>query len=175
MFLEQIAKSWFMVSVKIAWYLPVSVLGAFCAPEKVLFGTFLTQKPPWHTPIPKNSTFITAADMLWDFLDHSLSTDWEIRTDHHALSREIMSRLLTCPGWDTIYHIRTRASDFLNRHGQGILFNFWLITLWTYTWEWVSILFRQVPAPTFQNLIWRSAVPPPLASTLRWNGHQSSA
>ena len=37
------------------------------------------------------------------------------------------------------------------------------------------MLFTQIPVAGFQNLMWRSAVPPPLASRFLWNGHQSNA
>lgn len=43
------------------------------------------------------------------------------------------------------------------------------------TWLFVSTLLRQDPVFAFQNLIWRSAVPPPLARTFGCHGHHATA
>ena len=44
-----------------------------------------------------------------------------------------------------------------------------------HTWELVSMEFTHAPVCVFQNLMHRSAVPPPDASRLLWNGHHASA
>ena len=41
--------------------------------------------------------------------------------------------------------------------------------------DFVSTSLRHCPLPVFHRQILRSAVPPPLASTLCWNGHQARA
>ena len=43
------------------------------------------------------------------------------------------------------------------------------------TWDPVSMELRRAPVWVFQNLMLRSAVPPPEASRLAWKGHQASA
>ena len=43
------------------------------------------------------------------------------------------------------------------------------------TWEPVSMELRRAPVWVFQNLMLRSAVPPPEASRLAWKGHHASA
>lgn len=43
------------------------------------------------------------------------------------------------------------------------------------TWEPVSMELRRAPVWVFQNLMLRSAVPPPEASRFDWKGHQASA
>ena len=44
-----------------------------------------------------------------------------------------------------------------------------------HTWEFVSMLFVQYPICVFQNLIHRSAVPPPEARRLFWKGDHARA
>lgn len=61
--------------------------------------------------------------------------------------------------------------------------NPWLeqISLWCFdhkrehTCDPVSIEFNTLPELVFQNLMVRSAVPPPLARSPRWNGHHANA
>ena len=43
------------------------------------------------------------------------------------------------------------------------------------TWEPVSIDYNSIPSNVFQNLIVRSAVPPPLVSKPCWWGDQANA
>ncbi|EKU20650.1 hypothetical protein NGA_2064900, partial [Nannochloropsis gaditana CCMP526] len=43
------------------------------------------------------------------------------------------------------------------------------------TWEPVSIELRRAPFAPFQNLMHRSAVPPPVAKIFRSKGHQARA
>ena len=50
-----------------------------------------------------------------------------------------------------------------------------LVPWWLLTWLLVSTLLRHDPVFAFQNLIWRSAVPPPLARTFGCHGHQAKA
>ena len=50
-----------------------------------------------------------------------------------------------------------------------------LVPWWLLTWLLVSTLLRHDPVFAFQNLIWRSAVPPPLVRTFGCHGHQAKA